>query len=80
MAAEIEAKLVVKDLEIHRAKEVLSNLQEELRGREEHKMTWKEHVMVQMVIAFYQHDVDRQKELSQRLDSRIKVKYHVLSF
>ena len=79
MAAQIEAKLVVKDLEIHRAKEVLSNLQEELRRREEQMMTWKENVMYQMVIAFYQHDVDRQKELSQRLDSQSKVKHHSLS-
>ncbi len=79
MADQIEAKLVVKDLAIQRAKEVLSNLEEELRGREAHKMAWKEHVMFQMVIAFYQHDVDRQKELSQRLDSRSKVKTHSLS-
>lgn len=73
------ANLVAKDLEIDRAKEVLSNLEDELRVREAHKKAWKEQIMFKMVVAFYERDIDRQKELSQRLDSRCKVNNHALS-
>jgi len=73
MAAQPQANLDAKDLEIDRAKEVLSNLEDELRDHEAHKKAWKEQIMFKMVVAVYERDIDRQKELSQRLDSRCKV-------
>ena len=79
MAAQLQANLVAKDLDINRAKKVLSDLEDELRLSEAHKKAWKEQIMFKMVVAFYERDMDRQKELSQRLDSRCKVNNHVLS-
>ena len=74
MAAQLQAHLDAKNLEIDRAKEVLTNLEDELRFREAHKKAWKEQIMLKMVVAFYERDIDRQKKLSKRLDSRCKVK------
>jgi len=80
MAAQLQANLDAKNLEIDRAKEVLTNLEDELRVREAHKKAWKEQIMLKMVVAFYERDIDRQKKLSKRLDSRCKVKNYALGF